>query len=116
MPKIYFLDLGLRNCLLMNFQPIHLRADRGELWENAVFRNLVDQFGTEEIRFWRTADGKEVDFVLPGIEQPKAFEVKVDEKSNHPSKYKLFTENYPSIPFNFTNLYPWKESLLRTAF
>lgn len=116
MPKIYFLDLGLRNCLLMNFQPIHIRADRGELWENAVFRNLVDQFGTEEIRFWRTADGKEVDFVLPGIEQPKAFEVKVDEKSNNLSKYKLFTENYPSIPFNFTNLYPWKESLLRTAF
>lgn len=116
MPKIYFLDLGLRNCLLMNFQSIQTRMDRGQLWENAVFRSLADQFGTEEIRFWRTADGKEVDFVLPEIEDPMALEVKLDEKSNQPSKYELFAESYQSIPFRFVNLNPWTEDLLRKDF
>jgi uncharacterized protein len=116
MPKIYFLDLGLRNCLLMNFQSIQTRMDRGELWENAVFRSLVDHFGAEEIRFWRTADGKEVDFVLPDIDKPIALEAKLDEKSNHFSKYKLFTESYPSLPFRFVNLNPWTEDLLRKDF
>ncbi|GMQ28796.1 ATP-binding protein [Algoriphagus confluentis] len=116
MPKIYFLDLGLRNCLLMNFQSIQIRMDRGELWENAVFRSLTDRFGPEEIRFWRTADGKEVDFVLPEIEDPIALEVKLDQKSNKQSKYKLFTESYPSLPFRFVNLSPWNEEVLRKEF
>lgn len=116
MPKIYFLDLGLRNCLLMNFQSITTRMDRGELWENAVFRSLADRYGSEEIRFWRTADGKEVDFVLADTEVPMALEVKLDEKSNHLSKYQLFTESYPSIPFRFINLNPWTEEVLRKDF
>lgn len=116
MPKIYFLDLGLRNCLLMNFQSIKTRLDRGELWENAVFRSLSDRYGSEEIRFWRTADGKEVDFVLPNSDEPIALEVKLDEKSNHLSKYQLFTESYPSIPFRFINLNPWTEEILRKDF
>lgn len=116
MPKIYFLDLGLRNCLLMNFQSITTRMDRGELWENAVFRSLADRYGSEEIRFWRTADGKEVDFVLADTEVPMALEVKLDEKSNQVSKYQLFTESYPDIPFRFVNLNPWREEVLRKDF
>lgn len=116
MPKVYFLDLGLRNCLLNNYQPIHARIDRGELWENAVFRGLADRFDPEELRFWRTADGKEVDFVLPEIEFPSAWEAKLDEKSNHLSKYQLFTDSYPMINFKFANLNPWSENLIRSIF
>jgi hypothetical protein len=116
MPKMYFMDTGLRNSLLNNFQPISQRLDRGELWENAIFRALADKYEPEEIRFWRTADGKEVDFVLPDTDKPMALEVKLDEKSNHPSKYQLFIESYPSIPFRFVNLNPWTEEVLRKDF
>jgi predicted AAA+ superfamily ATPase len=110
------MDTGLRNSLLNNFQPISQRLDRGELWENAIFRALADKYEPEEIRFWRTADGKEVDFVLPDTDKPMALEVKLDEKSNHPSKYQLFIESYPSIPFRFVNLNPWTEEVLRKDF
>jgi predicted AAA+ superfamily ATPase len=116
MPKIYFLDLGLRNCLLMNFHSITTRMDRGELWKNAVFRSLADRYGSEEIRFWRTADGKEVDFVLRDTDDPIALEVKLDERSNQLSKYQLFTESYPAIPLRFVNLNPWTEEVLRKDF
>jgi len=116
MPKVYFLDSGLRNILLNNFHPIQTRIDRGELWENAVFRGLADRFDPEELRFWRTADGKEVDFVLPEIDQPSAWEVKLDSKSNNLTKYQLFTESYPTIDFQFANLNSWSENLIRTIF
>lgn len=32
--KIYFYDVGIRNALLHNFNPFHLRADGGQVWEN----------------------------------------------------------------------------------
>ena len=72
MPKVYLLDSGLRNCLLNNFQPIAIRSDRGELWENTVFRILADNHGFDAIKFWRTSAGNEVDFVLPEINKPYA--------------------------------------------
>ena len=32
--KIYFYDLGIRNALINNFNPLELRSDIGALWEN----------------------------------------------------------------------------------
>ena len=101
MPKVYFLDTGLRNCLLNNLQPLHARMDKGELWENQVFRILADKYGMESVYFWRTSAGNEIDFVLPEIENPKAIEVKFDEAQVKPNKYKLFTDAYPDIPLRF---------------
>ncbi len=101
MPKIYLLDTGLRNCLLNNFQPLSARMDKGELWENQVFRILADKYGLESVYFWRTSAGNEIDFVLPEIENPKAIEVKFDEAQVKPNKYKIFTDAYPEIPLKF---------------
>jgi uncharacterized protein len=72
MPKVFLLDTGLRNCLLNNFQPLSVRNDKGELWENTVFRILADKFGADTIHYWRTSSGNEVDFVLSDIGEPKA--------------------------------------------
>lgn len=116
MPKMYFMDTGLRNCLLNNFQPLSHRLDRGELWENAIFRALADNYEPEEIRFWRTADGKEVDFVIPEINSPIALEAKFDQQLIKPAKYKLFQETYPEIDFQFANFLPWSEEVIRKYF
>lgn len=116
MPKMYFMDTGLRNSLLNNFQPISQRFDRGELWENAIFRGLADTYEPEEIRFWRTADGKEVDFVLPEIAGPIALEAKFDGQLTKPAKYKLFQETYPKIDFQFASFLPFSEEVIRRYF
>lgn len=68
MPKVYFYDVGLRNALIDNFQPLALRPDAGALWENfavaEVFKaNYYGNFGYQ-LHFWRTALGSEVDLVL----------------------------------------------------
>jgi predicted AAA+ superfamily ATPase len=116
MPKVFLFDTGLRNCLLDNFQPLSVRNDKGELWENTVFRIFVDKFGADAIRYWRTSAGNEVDFVLSDIGETKAFEVKFDKNQIKVNKYKLFTEAYPEIPLRFIWLYPFDQDFFRRIY
>jgi len=113
MPKGFLLDTGLRNSLLNNFQSIPDRTDKGELWETACFRALIDGWGLDSVYYWRTADGNEVDFVLPDVEAPFAIETKYDEALIKASKYKKFTETYPDIPLQFIWAQPFDEDFFR---
>lgn len=68
MPKIYFYDLGLRNALIENFQPINNRPDSGQLFENFIISeilktNYYGDFGYK-LNYWRTKQGSEIDLVL----------------------------------------------------
>jgi len=96
MPKAYYLDLGLRNHFLKNFDNINIRADKGFFLENIVFRELILQ--QTDLKFWRTQNKNEVDFI---INEKKALEVKFSETDCKMSKYKLFLKEYPHIDFQF---------------
>lgn len=67
----------------------------------------------DEIRFWRTTDKKEVDFVLPMQNPPLAYEVKQNEHAADVGKYKTFREAYPEFLFRFLCLEPFSEEVLR---
>jgi predicted AAA+ superfamily ATPase len=102
MPKVYFNDLGLRNVLVNYFAPVEQRTDKGPLLENYVFRRLADQVSRDTIKFWRTADGNEIDFVLEeSSKKRKAIEVKFNEAEVNPRKYKKFMELYPYYTVQF---------------
>jgi len=116
MPKVFLLDTGLRNCLLNNFQPVAVRTDKGELWENMVFRIIADKIGTDAIQYWRTSGGNEVDFVLSDIDRLKAIEVKYDSNQVNLNKYKIFKESYPEIPLNFFWLHPFGQDFFRRIY
>lgn len=63
MPKVYFVDNGLRNLTVKYFTDFLNNRDRGELLENFVHSSLLKCWeGT--INYWRTKDKSEVDFVL----------------------------------------------------
>ncbi len=98
MPKVYFFDLGLRNFFVQNFEPLALRADKGALLESAVFREMIEDFPLDEIKFWRTTAGKEVDFV---IDHHGAYEVKYNTTHIRLKAYDDFLEAYPSLPLSF---------------
>ncbi len=100
MPKIYFFDMGLRNFFLDDFSQFETRNDKGQLLENAVFRQLLEKYDADEIKFWRTADQKEIDFVAGD----SAFEVKADSGKAKEKKYKLFLENYPDKKLSFVSI------------
>lgn len=100
MPKVYFYDLGLRNFFADNFNQFETRSDKGQLLENAVFRQLLENRDADEIKFWRTIDQKEVDFVV----ENSAFEAKASFDKNKGKKYKLFLENYPEKKLSFVSI------------
>jgi predicted AAA+ superfamily ATPase len=90
-----------------------MRPDRGELWENSVFRTLADKYDFDAILYWRTTAGNEVDFVLPGINKPRAIEARFDRIRLNPLKYKIFTETYPDIPIEYVWMSPFDEDFFR---
>lgn len=101
MPVAYFNDLGMRNILLNQFEPIEFRIDKGELIENYVFLQLRNKYATDEIHFWRTADGNEVDFVVSTqFEKGFALECKFEERNFNLKKYSKFTDAYPNFPLS----------------
>lgn len=76
-PKIYFLDIGFRNNLMDNMNPIEKRADAGAIVENACFVRLNQLCeGENKINFWRTKAGAEVDFVVHKGERSIPVEIK----------------------------------------
>ncbi len=63
-PKIYFYDIGIRNSLLNNFNKIEFRIDKGVLFENFIFLELLSMFGSEDVYFYRTTKQTELDFIV----------------------------------------------------
>ncbi|MCD5382847.1 ATP-binding protein [Candidatus Gracilibacteria bacterium] len=92
MPKVYFFDLGLRNYFAGNFDNFNLRVDKGSLLENLVYKNFLGKYNYDEIKFWRTQNKNEIDFILE--KDKKAFEVKFNLKKFNIKKYSLFLEKY----------------------
>ncbi|KAF0108483.1 MAG: AAA ATPase [Anaerolineaceae bacterium] len=66
-PRYYFYDNGVRNSLIQNFNPLPLRNDVGQLWENylTVERRKANQAAGRSVNsyFWRTYDQKEIDCI-----------------------------------------------------
>ncbi len=91
MKKVFFLDLGLRNIIINNFNDIDSRQDNGALFENYVFLEIIknaDPFS--KLNFFRTRDGAEVDFVLNNMYNLQSFEVKF-KNLNKASSYRSLT-------------------------
>jgi len=100
--KIYFYDLGIRNALIQNFNPMVLRNDIGGLWENFCIlerkkanhnkRRFVNTY------FWRTYDQKEIDYIEEECGKLKAFEFKFNPKAKIKVP-KEFLKTYPESEF-----------------
>jgi len=65
--KIYFVDLGIRNALIGDFNSLDLRTDAGFLWENFLFVERKKLFANKAMvvtsNFWRSYSGAEVDYI-----------------------------------------------------
>lgn len=79
MPKVYFVDTGLRNAGLENFSAFNNRMDMGNLVENNIFleiQKLVYLQEKGQVNFWRTQAKQEVDFIIQYGEKLIPIEVK----------------------------------------
>ncbi len=86
--RYYFLDVGIRNALINNFNPLTVRNDVGMLWENYV---IVEMLKRQEYLqkfannyFWRTYDKKEIDFIEEREGRLYGYEIKWSRKPTVP--------------------------------
>ena len=76
-PKVFLLDNGLRNRLLLDFRPLEERTDAGALLESWVATELWKILPDgATLHFWRSTSGAEVDFVLARGDRILPVEVK----------------------------------------
>ena len=82
--KWYFYDNGIRNALIGNFNPLSIRQDTGQLWENYMIAERIKQKRYRSdltgFYFWRTYDGQEIDLIEVEADSVIAFEFKWKEK------------------------------------
>ena len=104
-PRYYFYDNGIRNAVIRNFNPIALRDDIGELWENYIITERIKY--QEYLRnfsnfyFWRTYDKKEIDLVEEAEGFLSGYEIKWSKKSvKAPNDW---IKHYPSASFMVIN-------------
>jgi hypothetical protein len=96
--KIYFYDNGLRNAIINQFNPVNLRNDTGQLWENwfiserMKFLNNTQQHVSRF--FWRTLAQQEVDYIEDTGGGITAFECKWNPKAKG-TLSRAFINAYP---------------------
>jgi hypothetical protein len=100
--KVYFYDLGIRNSLIQNCNPLNIRNDIGALWENFC---MVERLKLNSLKgiftnryFWRTYDQKEIDYIEESGGGYAGFEFKWS--SGNARIPKDFLSDYSNSTFN----------------
>lgn len=102
----YFYDNGIRNAIIRNFNPLNLRTDKGELWENYLMNERIKLNAYTKKRvnyyFWRTYDKQELDLIEEEAGQLRAYEFKwsASKKIKAPGGW---TNAYPDATFEVIN-------------
>ncbi|MCU0653091.1 MAG: ATP-binding protein [Candidatus Pacebacteria bacterium] len=99
--KYYFLDNGVRNAVISQFNSLSSRDDVGQLWENFIFmemqkKTLIEN-KLENYYFWRTHSGQEIDIIKESSGKLLAFECKWRDRGQ--SVPALWKKNYPQASF-----------------
>ena len=103
--RYYFLDNGIRNALINNFNPLDLRNDVGALWENYLVMERLkrQEYLLEHANnyFWRTYSQKEIDFVEE--REGKLFGYEMKWGAARAKAPKGWLENYPNASWQVIN-------------
>ena len=103
--KIYFYDLGIRNALINNLNPLNLRQDVGGIWENFIIaerKKFLSNNGFDrQSYFWRTLQKQEIDYIEEYDGVLSAFEIKW--KTNKIHVPKAFSVSYPKTKVKLIN-------------
>lgn len=106
-PKIYFVDNGVRNYFINNFNKINLRNDKGILLESVIISELLKGGAKEsQLKYWQDKNKHEVDLIIDYVHKQIAMEIKYKLKLKQTDLVglKKFSENYPEAKKYLVNL------------
>ena len=95
-PKVYFIDNGVRNFFINNFNDLSLRNDVGFLFEGFVLSEFLKR-GIKNLKFWQDKNENEVDIIIDKnfIQIPIEIKFKQNLKSEDFQGIKAFLKDYP---------------------
>lgn len=97
--KYYFLDNGVRNGVISQFNGLDKRNDVGLLWENFVFSERIKKLSYRKMYgqsyFWRTYEQQEIDLIEERDGELFAYEYKWSTKQKNAKPPKAWTITYP---------------------
>lgn len=100
--RYFFLDNGIRNAIISNFNRLSLRDDIGRLWENyCIAERLKKNHYIQKscnYYYWRTYNQQEIDLIEEADGMLDGYEFKWTEKKVSPPK--VFLESYENSTFN----------------
>lgn len=92
-PKIFFYDSGLMQVLWLK----QLQKEViGNVFETSIFGEFVKKYGADNVFYWRTADKKEIDFILNSKNNLLAVETKLNFEKFDDTAVKYFCGKYKS--------------------
>jgi predicted AAA+ superfamily ATPase len=98
--KIYFLDNGIRNAVIGNFNSVHSRTDIGALFENFIISERIKYLNYRRKNvssyFWRTTQQQEIDYIEEEAGLYSAYEFKWNPKKRVVMS-KTFISNYQVV-------------------
>lgn len=104
--KIYFYDTGVRNMIIGDLNPLEVRQDKGNLWENFLIAERLKynsyNGSLSKGYFWRTVQQQEIDYVEEEAGTITGFEIKYNSKSKVKIP-KTFVEAYKTEVKVITN-------------
>ncbi|TSC95404.1 MAG: Uncharacterized protein Athens101410_583 [Parcubacteria group bacterium Athens1014_10] len=90
-PKIFFYDSGIMQMLwLKQLQKEIL----GGVFETAIFSELVKKYGKDDLFYWRTADKKEIDFIVKKGNEILPIEAKLSFRHFNKTAVSYFCDKY----------------------
>jgi predicted AAA+ superfamily ATPase len=105
--KIYFYDTGVRNSIISAFQPLDLRSDTGALFENFMIAERLKHIQLQEqqrnLWFWRTHDGREIDYIEEYDGKFYAYELKWGRNKMKKATAERFRSSYQRTEFKTIN-------------
>jgi uncharacterized protein len=110
--KYYFVDTGIRNAVIGQFNSLTERSDVGALWENFMYMELVKMSNLsgmfDQLYFWRTHSGKEIDIIQEHNGKIIAYECKfTDSNAKEPL---LWKETYPNSTWKVLSQSTYRET------
>ncbi len=94
-PKVYGFDTGFV-AYHRGWNPLR-RDDLGPLWEHLVLNEMYAARQRQDVQYWRTKSGHEIDFILaPKRGAPIAIECKWSQDAFDPTALRAFRALYPN--------------------
>ncbi|GAB4198867.1 MAG: ATP-binding protein [Bacteroidia bacterium] len=114
--KYYFIDNGIRNAIINQFNSPDSRNDMGELFENFIIIEKLKQItykrDSTQIFFWRTKQQHELDMVLVKDNKIKGLEIKFNKGKIKASTANTFKSLYKNSTISILN----KENFINLLF